>query len=211
MELRQFIDMCPFHGKSNIHPPSDPHKRHEWESKILYSVIDCLKDGNHILDYGCGRNATMKFSVMNRFPNMIYTGLDPKQPENAYNLDGVGDFTNLEKALEEADCIVAGSVFTHLDWDSIEMTLDSFEPVFNRGGEFGFTIFEGERYETYGRGYHKEPNTFHVSITTVEQYKTYCDSKGLAFTLLPYVYDVCHPLPGYSGDAYQSFCNIKKR
>ena len=44
MELEEFINKVKPHGIHNSAPPKTPLLRHEWESKLLYSVYDRLGD-----------------------------------------------------------------------------------------------------------------------------------------------------------------------
>ena len=215
--LKSFIDSCKPHEWGNGHPPTTSEKRHEWESKILYSVIDSLSDKNCILDYGCGRNGTLRFSLYNRFPQMKYIGLDPDKPQNRWKSECdeqnyvIGDFSLLNAAIEEADCIVTGSIFTHIDWETIEAVLDSFKIFFNRGGEFGFTVFLGDKYNTFGKSnWYKRSSTktYHVVATTVKQYEDYCRNNNLQFNLLPYDYRIRDRQ--LHGLTHQYFCNIRK-
>ena len=243
--IENFIKDCSPHGFDNDEPPHDEIKRHEWESKILYSVKDSLSNEAVLLDYGCGKKGTMRFSLWGRFPSSNYIGIDPvfrnrrdmgkeyRKKENMsviedqYRLDNL---SYLSEAIEKASCVVAGSVFTHLGWESIENVLDQLNPLFNRGGEFGFTIFLGDRYveDFAGRGnrwYKKaKVDTYLAVVTTIEQYENYCEDRDLQFTLLPYDYKLLHNrlaspetvLRNHSivtgkTIGFHHFCNIRKK
>jgi len=206
MNLESFINNAKPHKFPMVpedSPPHDPVKRHEWESKILYSVINSLSDNNSLLDYGCGYGS-MKFSLKNRYPNMEYIGLD--KYVNKFAFPFVGDLSLLDEALERVDCIVAGSVFTHLSWGSIENILDKFERFFERGGEFGFTIFLTDKYdmELDNQFAKIEGYSSDVIEQTIEQYESYCKKNNLKFSLLPYKFKT-----DYYG-RYQHFCNIRR-
>lgn len=234
--LDDFIKACTPHEFKNGAPPNNKIKRHEWESKLLYSVKSSLSNDCALLDYGCGKYATMRFSLWNRFPKSKYIGIDPvmrhrrntnnmrsqikkpKKPsiviEDKYKLHNL---SYLSTAIEEATCVVAGSVFTHLAWESIKDFLYQLDPFFGRGGEIGFTIFLGDEYIenfTGGKNFYKRKDAYHAVVTTIEQYTDYCEEQGLQFTLLPYTYELLHDLiKNPEGDiaiASQHFCNIRR-
>ena len=204
---------------------------------IRFSHEYLTKDWKTAKDlYGCGKYATMRFSLWNRFPKSKYIGIDPvmrhrrntnnmrsqikkpKKPsiviEDKYKLHNL---SYLSTAIEEATCVVAGSVFTHLAWESIKDFLYQLDPFFGRGGEIGFTIFLGDEYIenfTGGKNFYKRKDAYHAVVTTIEQYTDYCEEQGLQFTLLPYTYELLHDLiKNPEGDiaiASQHFCNIRR-
>lgn len=223
--LESFIKNSNPHGWQNGHiMPHNFLSRHDWESKILYSVIDSLSDNNCILDYGCGPVATLRYSLYDRFPKMKYIGLDVEKPKPNNDIFPDQDYEVstiqpelsssqylLSKYIEESDCIVAASVFTHINWPTIEKFLDKLESFFEKGGEFGFTIFLGNEY-TLSKDpyfyYRVKENTYYFVKTTVEQYETYCEKNNLQFTLLPYSYKIDHKIGKIE---HQNFCNIRRK
>jgi len=217
--LESFIENSKSHDYRNgTIMPHNKHNRHDWESKILYSVIDSLSEDNCILDYGCGPVATLRYSLYDRFPKMKYIGIDIQKPNPNNNIFSdqnyeVGELHLLDKSIEESDCIVAASVFTHLNWPTIEKFLDKLESFFEKGGEFGFTIFLGDEYTLSKEPYYYsavKENSYHFVKTTVEQYETYCEKNNLQFTLLPYSYELDHRI-GDSNLTHQNYCNIRRK
>lgn len=234
ISLDKFIEDYEPHNIGNGYPPKNKFKRREWESKILYSVIDSLSENNTLLDIGCGRYATLRFTLFKRFSEMKYIGLDPFLNERGIdklkienNIDFspqkcfIGKLDMLDSSIDKADCVVAGSVFTHFDWEGIKGFLDNLKPLFDRGGEFGFTIFMDDDYtedftnKQRSSWYKNSPiPTYHVVTTTIKQYQDYCKDNGLEFSLLPYHYDLDHTLKRKSDGRemkQQHFCNIRRK
>ena len=94
---------------------------------------------------------------------------------------------------------------------TITKFLDKLESFFEKGGEFGFTIFLGNEY-TLSKDphfyYRVKENTYHFVRTTIEQYETYCEKNNLQFTLLPYSYKIDHKIEDIE---HQNFCNIRRK
>ena len=120
----------------------------------------------------------------------------------------MGHLGEIDDILPKVDCMVLGSVFTHLDWESIIEVLDKTLPYYEKGFELGFSAFLGNSYELYGQGHYGESNTYHVTVLKKEQLQDYCDKNNLKLTLNPYVQELDHMVPG--GQTYQSFLTIKK-
>ena len=123
MELEEFVSKVKPHGRDNVAPPNDPIGRHLWESKQLYSVFDCLHSNCSVLDYGCGGKGTLQYTLFNHFPNAKYYGLDVNNTEFDDNIgfsikdngnSHFRDISELSNILPKVDCMVLGSVFTHL-------------------------------------------------------------------------------------------------
>lgn len=215
MELEEFISKVEPHNKKNSAPPNDPIARHEWESKQLYSVFDCLHSDCSVLDYGCGGNGTLQYTLFNHFPNSKYYGLDlssvklgdnkgfkVKDEGNSY----FRDTSELPKILPKVDCMVLGSVFTHLSLNKIEHVLDETLPYYNKGFQLCFTAFLGDAITYYKR--HKIFDYWWIIILTTDWIKSYCDKHNLNFTVQPYIFKLDHKIP--LGLTHQSFITIKK-
>ena len=205
--LKEFLSKSTPHNLNNGHPPTNPNERYDWESKLLYSVNGKLKDDCVLLDYGCGANGTLKTSLFNRYPNSKYYGLDIRKftdPEG--DKINLGHINDLEKTLSNVDCVVAGSIFSHLSWGGIESVLDKLKPLFDKGGEFGFTSIISDKYELlYPNWYGVNSDTYGMSIITEKQYHDYCNKNDLIFEKLPFSY----PLKDNPYEK-QDYCNIKK-
>lgn len=209
--IQEFINNIEQHNINNVHPPTDPKLRHEWECKQLYSVIECLTPDCSVLDYGCGAIGTLQYTLFNYCKDANYYGLDvpdrlinPPQ-ENVY----LGSITELNEILPKVDCMVMGSIFTHLDWEGVTNVLDQTLPYYERGFQVGFTAFLGNKYELYGSD-HYGPNTYHISIIPKEKYQEYCDKNNLTLIVHDYIQNSNHTLPPQQ-IKYQSFITIKKK
>ena len=217
MGIKEFINKKLPHGKNNSAPPKDPFRRHEWESKLLYTIKDVLKDDCRIIDYGCGGKATLRHTLKNHYPNSTYYGLDIEQKigdnngfnelindknEYFYNID------ELDNILPKADAMILGSVFTHLDISLTEQILNKTLPYYEKGFQMGFSFFFGSD----NRHYH--PDTvldkyYWVVTIDVEWLSEYCEKNGLTLILNPYIFKLDHTIP-IDGINFQSFATIKK-
>lgn len=217
MSLKSFIESKLPHGKYNVAPPHDPFKRHEWESKLLYTVKNVLKDDCVILDYGCGGNATLRYTLRNHYPNSVYYGLDVEE-----NLDDNQGFNNLvdsnndyfynidklDDVLPKVDGMVLGSVFTHLGIELIEEVLDKTLIHYDRGFQLGFSFFFG----TDTQHYNPHPtidNYYWVVVLGIEWLLEYCEKNNLNLEINPFVFELDHEVP-IEGIKFQSFATIKK-
>lgn len=217
MNLKYFIESELPHGKYNEAPPHDPVKRHEWESKLLYTIKDVLKDECKILDYGCGGNATLRYTLRKHYPNSVYYGLDVDE-----NLDDNNGFNNLvsnnndyfhkigklEDVLPKVDGMVLGSVFTHLGIELIEEVLDKTLKHYDRGFQLGFSFFFGANTQHYSP--HPTIDKYYwVVVLGVEWLSEYCNRNNLNLVINPYVFELDHKVP-VDGIKFQSFATIKK-
>jgi len=226
--LEEFINKTTPHNNLNGGTPGQGTFRHIWESKQLYSVIGALKDNCSVLDYGC-HWGTLKDTLYQHYPKAKYYGLDKKividqitnQTTNSIPTTGLfqdkapkedntymGYLDEIDDILPKVNCMVLGSVFTHLDWESIIEVLNKTLPYYENGFELGFSAFLGDNYALYGQGHYGDPNTYHVTILRKEQLQDYCKENNLELILKPYVQELDHVVPG--GQTYQSFLSIKK-
>ena len=203
--LEKFLGKSKPHNLNNQHPPTDPNERYMWESKLLFSVYNRLNNNCTLLDYGCGGYGTLKTSLFDRFPDAKYYGLDIRKfinPEgDKVNLGHIDDLVNV---IPNVDCMVAGSVFSHLSWEGIENVLNKLKPLFDKGGAFGFTTILSDKYELlYPNWYGSD--TYGMSIITEKQYYDYCTKNGLIFEILPFSYPMID-----NPYKKQNYCNIRK-
>lgn len=227
MSLEEFTNKISPHGHVNGAQPTDPYHRHLWESKQLYSVIDCLHDNCSILDFGCGGRGTLQHTLFNHFPNAKYYGLDVefesgcnigyletknKTEDNVY----FGDISELPQVLPKVDCMVMGSVFTHLSLKAMEETLNETLPYYDKGFQLGFTAFMGNRFVFSGEGVYG-PETYQYTILDFAWFRDYCCNNNLTFISHPYRYKLGGIRP--NGEKYgfeiqefhhQHFITIKK-
>ena len=214
MNLDQFISQTKPHGIYNSAPPKTSLLRHEWESKLLYSVYDCLNDNCCILDYGCGGKGTLQHTLLNHFPNSTYYGLDLIEDyysdsrgfeEKKYDNVHLLDIKKLDNILPKVDCMVLGSVFTHLGLNSITDILDKTLPYYDKGFQLCFTAF----LDNIITQYHLDKDDYWwIVILSEEWIKNYCDKHNLNFIVHPYVFELDHKIP--LGLTHQSFITIKK-
>ena len=217
MTLNDFINKVQPHGINNSAPPSDPVIRHGWESKQLYSVFDCLGPNCSVLDYGCGGKGTLQYTLFNHFPNASYYGLDMeniKFPDNeSFKIMDEGnshfmDISHLSNILPKVDCMVLGSVFTHLGLNEIIEVLDKTIPHYHRGFQLCFTTFLGEKIKTHVKVEDLPYDYYWIVVLTTNWIKEYCDSNSLDFVVHPFVHELDHNIP--LGLTHQSFVTIKK-
>lgn len=204
MDLKTFLLNSKPHNIKNGHPPYDDIGRYDWESKLLYSVVDKLSPSCKILDYGCGKAGTLQHNLHKRFNKSVYYGLDVHSFNTNTENVKLGHIDSLSKILPEVDAVVAGSIFTHLSIEGIEGVLDKMKAFFNNGGEFGFTVIFSDKYELITPNWYG-PDTYHVTATTIEQYEDYCNKNNLEFTVLPITYPIDFRFK------VQTFCNIKSK
>ena len=214
VDLNKFISKVTPHGFHNSAPPKTPLLRHEWESKLLYSVYDRLGDNCCVLDYGCGSNGTLQHTLLNHFPNSTYYGFDliedyfadsrgfgEKEEGNVHLLD----IKKLDNMLPIADCMILGSIFTHLGLNSITDVLDKTLPYYDNGFQLCFTAFLGNEIIQYHRD---KGDYWWIIILTTKWISEYCDKHNLNFEVHPYVFNLDHSIP--LGLTHQSFITIKK-
>jgi hypothetical protein len=217
MSLKSFIESKLPHGKYNVAPPHNPFKRHEWESKLLYTIKDVLKDDCVILDYGCGGNATLRYTLKNHHPNSIYYGLDVEENlDDNYGFNNLVDnnneyFYNIDKlddVLPKVDGMVLGSVFTHLNIELIEEVLNKTLKHYDRGFQLGFSFFFGLNTQHYNP--HPTIDKYYwVVVLSIEWLLEYCEKNNLNLVVNPFVFELDHKIP-IDDIKFQSFATIKK-
>jgi hypothetical protein len=218
MTLKEFITKVEPHNYSNSAPPFGKVDRHLWESKQLYSVIDCLHDNCTVLDFGCGGNGTLQHTLFSHYPNATYYGLDT----DFVSVDNKGFLENknksksnvyfksseeLDEVLPKVDCMVMGSVFTHLSISKMEEILNKTLPHYDRGFQLGFTAFMSNYFSfvtpnVYG------PETYGYTILDFKWFKDYCLKNGLTIVYHPYKQNLKFKISNFN---YQAFLTIKKK
>lgn len=218
MELKEFLDKIKPHGKNNSAPPNDPIARHLWESKQLYSVFDCLHSNCSVLDYGCGGKGTLQYTLFNHFPNAKYYGLDVNNTEFDDNIgfsikdngnSYFRDISELSNILPKVDCMVLGSVFTHLGLNEIIKVLDKTLPYYDKGFQLCFTTFLGDEIKTHAKHQDLSYDYYWIVVLTTKWIKEYCDKHNLNFIVQPYIFELDHKVD--LGLTYQNFVTIKKQ
>ena len=216
MSLDRFINKVKPHDKNNSAPPKNPIARHLWESQQLYSVFDCLHPNCSVLDYGCGGDGTLQYTLFNHFPNAKYYGLDVRNinlPDNTgFEIKDKGnskfrDISELSNILPKVDCMILGSVFTHLGLHSIKKILDETIPHYDRGFQLGFTAFLGKGIIQYYKD-KRIDDYWWIIVLTIDWIKKYCDKNNLSFVVHPYIFELDHQIPLEL--THQHFITIKK-
>jgi len=212
LPLEEFINNSSPHTEKNSAPPYSHADRHRWESMILYSVKDKLKNDVKLIDNGCGNPGTLAISLNNRYPESKYYGLDVMHSVENKDFDTqkyIGHISNLDYIIDKVDCMVAGSVLNHLVWEDTLELLNKCKPLFENGGEFGFSIFKGDSYNLYS----KDPNGlyYHVVELPIEYLENYCKDNNLKLKLLDFYFEMDHHIE-YDNKTFkiQNFCNISK-
>lgn len=215
MNINDFINKHKPHCINNGAPPFDDFKRHEWESKQLYTVFEKLSDHCNILDYGCGSNGTLRYTLFNHYPNSNYYGLELKNyhPDNrGFTTSGddkvyLGYSDELETILPKIDGMVLGSVFTHLPTDKIIEILDKTLPHYDRGFQIGFSFFESDQLICHGADFYNSESFWIVTLTK-DFLQDYCNKNNLELVVHDFVQELDHKID--LGLTYQSFATIKK-
>src|SRR5207248_2040734 len=122
-----------------------------WLASLSEAMDESFRAGMTVLDYGCGAGRYAHF-LRQRLKGFRYFGLEKpgstfKHGEKSIKIarrlfrwvprirfDLIG--SRLESvALERADLVVLGSVFTHVDLDEMQLILRKLQPVIARGGK----------------------------------------------------------------------------
>jgi hypothetical protein len=215
INIEKFILETEPHGKFNSAPPFDKFKRHEWESKLLFTIFEKLSNKCVILDFGCGSNGTLQYTLFNRYPDSIYYGLELKnnhhdnngfikyQKENSY----LGYTDELEDILPKVDGMVLGSVFTHLSPENIIDVLNKTLPFYENGFQIGFSFFESDDIISHNKNFYDKDSYWIVTLTK-KFLQDFCDKNNLTLIIHEYVQHLDHKID--LGLTYQSFATIKK-
>lgn len=223
MKLEEFIKKAKPHNYQNSAPPFEPVDRYLWESKQLYSVIDCLHDNCVVLDFGCGGNGTLQHTLFSHYPNSTYYGLDTdflsddnygfeENKNKSQNNVFFKSSNELEEVLPKVDCMVMGSVFTHLSLSKMEEILNKTLPFYGDGFRLGLTAFLGDMCLFVGHGVYG-PETYEYTVLDINWFKDYCSKNDLTLTLHSYKQD----LVGFTIETevgefkHQNFLTISKK
>lgn len=142
----------------------------EESDRWLGSLVDKhIYEHISILDYGCGYGRLSNY-LSEKLNNFSYFGLEPNyaggpqhigdalkyfnDPRNRFGFIG----TELEQeALEKCNLIVLGSVFTHLNYNTIKLILSKFKPIANDNVNIIASIFFDKEY-SLGPSYNDYPD-----------------------------------------------------
>lgn len=111
-------------------------------SCFLDAIRPKFKEGFSVLDYGCGAGILANF-ISERLEDFTYYGLEPNTDHGISRIElgktffkdkrinfGIIERDFLEICKSRLDCIVLISIFTHMQFEDIEKTLDKLIKVF---------------------------------------------------------------------------------
>jgi SAM-dependent methyltransferase len=175
-----------------------------WCACLAEGMGAWFREGLRILDFGCGYGRFFNF-LSGRLRNFAYFGLEiagsvPEHgeqclrfAESVFGKDGRAEFgfsgTDLEtRALKEADVVLLGSVFAHVDFERLDRLFSKFIPVIEKGGAVVFSTPLGDKYQCEGPGFVLEMgDQFYQQVTyTRPQLTSYFGGKNLLSTEVEY-------------------------
>lgn len=128
----------------------------EWANCLVapFKILD--KEPRVFLDYGCADGRLANF-IASRIENFSYIGLE--HPDSALqehknsvffrdsrcHFGFIGEPIEAD-AIEGAQYVTLGSVFTHLLVEDFEMIMGKFKPIMENDGQVVFSIFIEDKY-----------------------------------------------------------------
>jgi 2-polyprenyl-3-methyl-5-hydroxy-6-metoxy-1,4-benzoquinol methylase len=153
-------------------------KANVWMSSLIEPLEDKFCEGMKLLDYGCGNGRISNF-LSGRLRDYTYYGIEPQgQPgidiakqtfnDSRHHFGYIG--TDLEtKALSEVDCIILGSIFTHLSFNDFKSIMEKFKNSIMKGAVVSFSIFTDTEYKEIGRGAYGLSDCYNLVYYTEKQ------------------------------------------
>lgn len=177
--------------------PSAPGNRY-WYGCLLAALgHEYVKEGFTLLDYGCG-NAALAVFITGKLSKFEYFGLEP---EGSPHIHSAVSHPNIhvgyigspveDIAIGQANCVILGSVFTHLEWKDSCAILDKIQPIIRRGAVvFSCFIADAEAYIDNNHYPYSSIPTYHYAFITEDMIKKYAELNKFNFEITDIFYSL---------------------
>jgi SAM-dependent methyltransferase len=170
-----------------------------WLSALSDPLGDLFKDGLSIIDYGCGGGRYLDF-LGQRLNSFTYYGLEKQSSKNTSTINELSeyfkDFDEVNfgfvdgdlgaEALKNADAIILGSIFTHLEFDngSEDNSFVSIcDKLINNNCATVFSAFIHDKYGLCGPdNMYGIENCYGKVFYTLKMIEDYCVDRGVKLT-----------------------------
>jgi 2-polyprenyl-3-methyl-5-hydroxy-6-metoxy-1,4-benzoquinol methylase len=165
-----------------------------WCEALTKGVGNRFQNGLKILDWGCGYGRYYIW-MKNKLKNFKYYGFEVASPKHGdiliqycrdrFNKDKrcIFDFTTnhvlVNKAIENSDVVLLGSVFTHLTIEDSYKIMTKFRPVIQKGGYIVLSVILSLEYTlTTPNFYPGNPRSWAYVTNTEKQVKQLAKMAG---------------------------------
>lgn len=165
----------------------------EWCNVIREAVGIDFNESMVLLDYGCGNGRFCNY-VSRHLARFKYYGVEYPSPWGAnsiaaankhYGHDSRVCFGLINEpveqaALQAANVVFLGSIFTHLTYDDFVLIMSKFRPMMQRGGTCVFSVFLADEPWLDGAGgAYDNPNCYPRSFLSHKQLQLYSAEHGV--------------------------------
>jgi hypothetical protein len=192
--LPKFPKSCPEYNPNLQYGSDEEPASSLWLASLCSSMGDHFKENMIILDYGCGAARCFNF-ISSQLKDFTYYGLEPSGSceqwgEKSIDLcirnfghDPRSKFGFIDspletEAIEKANIVVLGSIFTHLPIEHSTAICDKLLPIPHRNGCIVFSIILGDYKITLPEQYGFK-DCYYVVHNTKEQFDSYCYNNKL--------------------------------